>query len=604
MMANDAELSNKKEIVSRECRHVVYCPPPKDGYLTGHTKDLHVIKLQEKDKDGNYHPRVYLDYDRKYPIYVTKPAVRKTHTDKKEFEKLTNLDAYPTRECDKVDTIRKALGIRRQLYGLKAACDSPYVYGTDIPFSSIIKEQINKTVTAMGASTLAVFDVETNMFSVREEIIIACLSFKDRVVQVVDRKFFTGHCIGMSRKEADEYIIRRTTEEWLKWLSEDIIKRKIKLNIVLVDEEIDIVKTIFKYAHEWKPDVIGGWNVVFDIKKCVAAAEHAGVDIADIICDPSVPKPYRYFEIDYGATHRKTASGKHKPLSEHEQWITFKCPASFEIQDTMRVFKAVRVGQPDEISYTLDYQLQKTLKRGKLYTGSVTTDNGTDWHRAMQKEFPFEYMAYNGRDCIGIEEHDEVTFDHAFAIPALLDNTPFKKTPSVPTRQTNYYHFLALEHGKVIASTGTKPWPDYMRKCMALSDWIVMLEPIYLTHEGARCVEENHLQCTNIYVACADIDVTAAYPTASIVMNVSRDTQTKFIISIDGIEEHVVRMTMLNFSGGPVNSAQIMEDIYNFPFIDDIVDYYDAMDSYERNCILEGKKLAQPVSMNREKTTV
>ena len=558
-----------------ECRHVVYCKPAKEARLKGVTDDFHFAKVIEYDDEGKPRPDLKVIKNYKRPFWITKPGCR-NHKDKKEFEDINRLEMYTCKQGDLRDSVVKALNLYvGKNVGFKEICNNPYIYGADIPSTSIIKHTVNSKNSEMSPYTVAVYDIETNMFSEAHETFLASITFKDKALLAVNRSFFDKHIPDTlsDQKEIDDFIASGIIKECHKWLKEDLTKRKINLEIALVDTEIDVVKSCIGKAHEWKPDILTGWNVVFDIKEAEAACKRAGVDIADIFCDPIVPKTHRKFVIQEGKEQRTTASGVSKSQGGANQWVTFDFPATFEIHDAMRDFKFVRTGQPEQLKYSLDYTLKKQIKRNKLKTGSVTTEDGTEWHRQMQMHFPFEYCAYNLFDCISVELLDEKTKDMAFAVPALIRSTIYNKAPSVPRRQTDYYHFLALKNNQVISSCGSE-MPAYLKQCMSLKGWITMLEPHYMTDLGALCIEENRSIRTRIYIACWDLDVTGAYPTNTIVGNVGRDTQTKFIICVKDIDEAIVRKTTLNFSGGPVNSISIMQDMMGMPTLQELLDHY------------------------------
>ena len=102
-----------------------------------------------------------------------------------------------------------------------------------------------------------------------------------------------------------------------------------------------------------------------------------------------------------------------------------------------------------------------------------------------------------------------------------------------------------------------------------------MLPAHLVVDNGLRIIEENPEQSTNIRIFTADLDVSAAYPSNGQVFNVSKETTSKELISIEGLDENTKRMQTINFSGGRTNAVEFANVCYKLPRLDQLVEEWD-----------------------------
>ena len=72
------------------------------------------------------------------------------------------------------------------------------------------------------------------------------------------------------------------------------------------------------------------------------------------------------------------------------------------------------------------------------------------------------------------------------------------------------------------------------------------------------------------------LDVAGAYPTGEIVFNVSKQTTSKELISVAGIDEQTVRMQTINFSAGATNAAEFCQVMYGMPAFPDLLKHFQS----------------------------
>lgn len=107
---------------------------------------------------------------------------------------------------------------------------------------------------------------------------------------------------------------------------------------------------------------------------------------------------------------------------------------------------------------------------------------------------------------------------------------------------------------------------DY--KGLDLKGWIQLLPQNFLIHDGLRCLEDFPDVVTNVRGMVADLDATSAYPTATLVGNVSKKTCVNEVIRIDGLSEETFREQNLSVCLGGVNTLEYFNVMFSMPSMD------------------------------------
>jgi hypothetical protein len=306
------------------------------------------------------------------------------------------------------------------------------------------------------------FDVESDVIHGTNDVIMATLSFGEYVHTAVLKSFFDGYVD----------VENRLRECMQKHLGDIVEKRNIKWSIDLVDSPSQVIISCFNKAHELKPDIMAIWNMDYDVQKIQEMMEKEGIDPGKALSDPCVPDKYKHFRYKQGPKQKVTASGKVTPIKPAAQWHTVYMPASFYIVDAMCAYKHIRTGKPEEVSYSLDYILNKHIKRGKLKFTEADHLTGLDWHKFMQSKYKFEYVIYNVFDCVSMELLDEQTNDLRLSFPMLAGCSDFENFKSQPRRVVDQLHFYVQEHGYVMGTTSDQMSGDDDDDVIGLDDWI------------------------------------------------------------------------------------------------------------------------------------
>ncbi|MNU19701.1 hypothetical protein D3C71_79340 [compost metagenome] len=560
-----------------ECRFATYCPPPERGM-----PDLHVIKEIVHHPDGTQSTNLRQVRDYKSPFWITKEGHR-NHKEKKEWEHLDKLSRYETTRSDQSFNVARALGTPWARGSLRDLCGGElgqYVYGADILSTAVIKRSYQDRFPEVNTPyTSAMFDTETDVLHGTNEIQMATLSSKSKVVTVIKNSFVAGHSNVEDKLRAmlQKYLgsMKMKNKKTKEMDVVDILaQRGIQWEVVFVEREVDIVLEIFKRAHEWKPDFLAIWNIDFDIQKVMRALEKAQIDPATVISDPSVPPEYKFFRYKQGPSVKVTDSGKRMPIKMAARWHTVYCPASFYFIDAMCAYKHIRTGSPEEPSYGLDAILKKHQLGGKLSFEQADHLSGIDWHLYMQEKYPLEYVIYNVWDCVSMEMLDEETTDLSLTLPLFSGCSDFATFKSQPRRTADNLHYFSLKQGRAIGTTSNEMKTDLDKLTIGVDDWIVTLPAHLVTDSGLQVVKQAPFMRTNIRGHVGDLDVSASYPNGGCVFNISRETTFKEIVKIVGVSEEQQRMQGINLSGGHTNAVEWCTSLLGLPQMDTMLNTY------------------------------
>lgn len=542
-------LPAKEDILGYECRFAVFLQNRFSD------QDLHVVKEIVHTKDGRQIPHLRKVYNYKRPFWVAKPAHRK-YEQHREWESVDNLRKFESTQSKLGIYMARALGKPGFNGDVRSLLESPYVYGADILSTTLIKAKyLDAFPNLITPYSVACFDTEKDMINGTEEINMATISFKDKIYTAINKSVFAGY----------PDVINQLKQKMDRYLGEYVKKRNIKWEVELVDSDTDIIINCMNKMHAWKPDFMAIWNINFDLPLMEKALLKKGINPADVFSDPSIEKEFRYFRYKQGPNKRITDSGVVNSLKPAEQWHTLYAPCTSYFIDAMCVYQKIRMQDGAEPSYALDSILQKELGIRKLNFTQAEHLSKVDWHIFMQSKHPFEYVIYNVFDCISMEELDEKTLDLSYTLPLFSEASDFANFKSQPRRLADKLHFECLSKNLVIGVTSSKLKTELDKLTIPIADIIVALPAEMRTNDGLRCIVENENLATNIYAFGADLDIAAAYPTNQAVMNMSKETTKRELISIEGKEWEDVKMQTFNLSGGYTNALEIGTHLLNLP---------------------------------------
>lgn len=573
----------EKEVVARECRFSVHVPKK-----TPEDDDWHMVKENVHYSDGTIEPRIRLIKNFERPMWVTKPAFR-NHKEKKEFEKMDRLMRKSVTQSDLRNAVAKAVGMDWSRGGLRELSANPFIYGTDISSTCIIKQtqyraKWPKAVTAFSVCT---FDTETSMVDEHGTIIMASAAYKDKVVFCVRKDMVEKYSDPKARFET---ACRKYLEPYFN--VEPGKPLPFTVEWLIGDDEVDTVRKVFNRIHEWRPDFVAIWNIDFDITKVLEACKRADINPEDILCDPSVPPQIRRCHYKRGLQRKVTAAGKSQPINPASQWHSLFLTASFYVIDAMCVYRLLRLSKQELSEYNLDYVLKANNLKGKLNFTEADGYEKDSWHTFMQTNFIFEYMVYNIIDSYAMLMLDKKTKDLSNTLPDFAASTDFWDFNSQPKRLRDAMFWYGLaKHNRVIGTVAPRPKEkevavyvpqsgdgedfidedeegggegDEEMTVLSRKGWVLTL-PAHLNVLGLKLLKNQPHWHTLFRAFTYDSDAVSAYPSAAIISNYSKATTKKELTGVRGVPESVFRLQNLNVLLGPVNSNDYCRTMMNMP---------------------------------------
>lgn len=555
-------MSENKTPIARECRFAVHIPSRHPS-----VPDLHIVKEQLHYADGSMKPNVRFIKDYMRQFGIVKPSQR-TYQDGREWESLDNLLIKEVTQSKLRDEVAKMLDKGWSNDPLKKLAQSPYLYGTDITSTSLIKKMyMDKYPDYNTPYTIATYDVETDVVNGTDEVLMATVIFKKEIFIAVVKSFVRGH--------AHLETLLQTAAQ--KYIGTELEQLGMKITLRVCDDVVGVIRESFAKVHEMKPDFLAIWNMDYDIPKILANLEKYRIDPKEIFCDPAVPASVRICKYKQGPKKKITASGKVIPINPAMQWHTLVCTASFYVIDAMCAYKHIRLGEQEEPSYSLDAILRKKINKKKLTFEQADAYSGLKWHEFMQSNYPIEYMVYNIYDCLSMIELDNTTKDLQYTLPTFSATTDFWNFKSQPRRIADALHFFALEKGCMMGTVGSVDEPveiersedpedeqEEESKTLDLTGWILTL-PAHMSVLGLPLIEEDPTVRTGIRAFVFDSDASSAYPSATSVANVSKTTTKRELISMEGVDEETFRMQNLNLILGRVNALEYSHEMFSAP---------------------------------------
>lgn len=573
-------MTTKRKVVNKKCIHVKNIKNNEDLF-----SDLTVIKERIKYDDGTEEPRVRYIENIQRPFWVEKKR-NQTYKDKKETRPRSEMDEYWCTQSELPFRVKKVLGVREPGRSLRKLARSPYVYGLDNDVTVMVKRQLDKRYNGKYGDwtpelSMAVLDYETDMESGEDFIVeMGSVTMKDKWVCVVDRNFFEKKGITDYEERMGEYIDR--------YLGADATKRGVKdFAVEFVDSEIEVVKRLFAKLHEWKPDVVSVWNLDFEIKRTMDACRRAGIPYGDVFVDPQVSEAYSDVSWIPDEGNKEKADGSSSTKDASDKWHKLTAACSWQFIDNMSLYRMLRAVEQKLGSYSLDGVLNhvfegkvKKMKFDKLH-GVIP--NTPEWHKVMQKKFPFEYVCYNIFDCVVMEILDEKEGDVSKKLMTYVGISNWMKAKSNPTRLADAYHFFLQENfDRVLCSTSDRMKHVFDKFTLPKADWVVTLDntlPItrgngYNPYLKDKNGEDLYDLPTKIFLHTYDIDVEGAYPTNELTLNVGRDTTLVEVCEVDGQTRHQHMSVCVNLTNADGNGSRICREVLGYASNDELYEEF------------------------------
>lgn len=545
-------------IKSVECKHVTFV---KSQDQDAPFDDCNIAKLIIHTHDGQSIPVLKPFVNFKRPFFLVKKQYQ-NFTGRKEWEELKKLDRYESTQTNLTRTIAQRQGYGDPRARLNVLARNQYLFGADISTEVLIKANyMNTYKDSFTPNKVAVIDYETDMQrGTGEDPIIGSITMKDKAFIGVMRSYLDGVAAP----------IEQINLALKKYLGDLIEKRGIEFEIEIFDSRAEMVHQILQRAHQWKPDIVTYWNMLFDMEVMKDTLEAEGYSLARSFCDPSIPDKWKYFHLKIGSKTRETANGHMMNLANYERWHTVTAPAHFVHIDAMATYYQIRKAKGKEPSYTLDYTLKKHLGEGKLYiTGGTSNakEGSAEWHVDMQRNFKIEYIVYNVFDNIGVELLNEKTKDLETQISILTGFSKYSDFTSNPrvTADKLYFHCLNMETPHVTGCVSDKMKEELDQLLPNRDGWIVTLPAYMVFNDGMEMLEELPGVKSSVWRFVSDADIGSTYPNGEIIMNLSKQTTMMEFGKIKGVPTHKQQLIGINVTGGPANATMLAIEVLKAP---------------------------------------
>lgn len=523
-----------------------------------------VEKIEHTDDNGvvttTENLRYFQDPYRSY--WLTKPYLRRQYDHKKEFEKIENLEMFTCRDSELENHLAYNLGytMSYRKRDLRSLCQSPYVYGADIPTETLIKQDyLSKTPAGKVATyTRGGFDIETE---VRGDKRINIITF------IHEHHIYTAalreYCRIYNDGSTSDYVMA-TEDDCLKvidrMLGNYIALHHFELTFKICDTELDVIKWIFSCIHKEKTNFIGIWNMGFDLPKVLERIEALGADPAEIMCPPEVPKQFRY--VKYSPDHSKNL----QHFTDKWDWAAIAGYSQF--LDSMCLYARLRKVYGRDPSYSLDDISNKELGQGKLHFGAITN------HFLMQNYNFLEYIAYNINDVM-IMMLMEWKNNDMRAVAGLCGVSPLREFAHQTTMLRNDAFVYGKAHGHIPASVSTNMYDKFDDAQLKAGGTV--LPPNKATGVGTDIVKELPRRSTLAGLYANDLDFSSMYPSTVSSMNVSKETALFTTIKINGYPEEMIESFFSNIIQPEINADYICTTFFGMP------DYEEMLSLFEQS---------------------
>jgi DNA polymerase elongation subunit (family B) len=538
--------------------HSLYKP-----YSKYDPNDVIIVKERHVNKSDN----TYIQKLKYYPhpsrrYWITKEGIRETYTEKKETELLEYVNEYVSEERFLSRDIKKYLKFNEEdlqrFISLRELCDSPYIYGVDLPIEILVKKRYKDQEPQTSIQyTFGTFDIETSVFE-DQRINVFTTSIK-RTVRTSILKSFLDEKYHDNLDLLKAHVINRlqglvNLKTIDIYTSTDQSDPSIwQWDIKICNNEYEMIQYNFHHIHELKPDFMGGWNARFDltyILKRLKVLQSLNViqgRIEDVLCHPDVPLEYRYIKY-----HEDTKKVDHFILN----WDWFYCSGYTQFIDLMRLYGYLRKAKGLEPSYALNNILKKELNLQKLSFGNVAD------HATMQKEYFDDYIAYNIYDTIPLLLLEEKNHDIDSA-NAILGNCTFEKFNKTSVRISSSFYFYCLKHGRVPATVGKNMINEADKLMTAVGG--AVLEPFRTKGSSIQLLKEIDIE-TLVFGHVSDLDFAAMYPNIIMAFNLSKETKIGTILKINNSNNlNLIEDCVSAIEASQENSVILGSRLFNLP---------------------------------------
>lgn len=497
--------------------------------------------------------KVRIIKDPKRPIWITKPQYR-TFTQTRECSDVHECDMFVVPQKELARFISKHLGLPSWT-SLRKACRNPFVHAGDIDVRMVVKKKYKDSCAeSPTAYKLGALDIENSVLGGREVIVITYIDASSQQIFTGILKSFMPEGVTVDQIKAMfwEKIpeFRNNLKESARALFD---KNEFKLNMEIIDGELELIRWIFDKIHKCKPDFVSTWST-YDVTYILERLTFHKINPKHIFCHPSIPDQYKFF--NYEKDKRSLKKGHWT-----DKWDWVYASGYTQFVDAMCLYSRNRKAAGREPSYKLNDVCTKCIGAGKI-------DFGNDNHYTMQKfRFP-EYVVYNIFDVLLmnvleaqeqdiptlIELADDGLLSDYAKQSVQLKNFWFDYCSSIKKVPGSVGGNVALESDEEISNTGG-----------------TVLSPLLAIDTGVPAITESD-RLTGMHICVCDMDVESQYPSLTEAANISKQTKVMTVIDIMGYPKSCIEDFFLHAADTDANAVYLGSKYFGLPTFDEMLD--------------------------------
>ena len=395
--------------------------------------------------------------------------------------------------------------------------NSPYLYQADIDIEDFYRFNFSKTHPRTSNTAIkirkAFADIEVDQKDVEGTTAngdnpIAPVN----CIQYFDSPTMTMYAFVLTKGLEDnpDFIdVRNNTQKFIEeFLSDDDFDEDIHYNIWFYNTEEDLFLSFWNIVNKTEPDFCGIWNIAFDIPYLWRRAHMLNMDVADMVCHPSVPQEMK--RVNYQADSQRfskagetfTKAKKHFALMW--DWPSISGYTQFYDQMSLYANQRKRTMEP---SYKLDDISYKELKFRKVsLTGknlNIRTAAYDDFKTFLQYAIKDTYILYKLEKKVEDLEKYMMT----------AGITQLEKGVSISYVLKNLLMQLFDREDRIIGN-------NVMYDIFESVNGAIVADPQLLDLSGLKIMGQSSL----VYDHTIDLDASSEYPNLMISFNIAKNT--------------------------------------------------------------------------------
>lgn len=458
----------------------------------------------------------------KMDVYITKPQYRDYDYNMSDIE-LEKVDKVSleygrlTTEIPKVlkdDQLSKMVQAcfdNRDYAGLKRVHWNKNVFGSDMDIENYtyIQWMANYYNNLQKKPSCVYLDIETDIYHntgfAKPETCPVDL------VTIIDAETMTSHTFLLKTKDnplIEPFIkdINSFREELHEAFDESY--GRLTYKFYAYDDEVELLRDLFKLINSLKRTFVFVWNMSFDIPFIIKRLEHLGVDPRDIICDQAFPVKECYYVVDT------------RHFDRANKGDYFRCSSYSKYLCQLNSYAAIRKGGHSIPSYRLNNIGKRELNDEKL-DYSEDGDIKTLSRRNYKK-----YVMYNIKDVLLQLGVGNKTKDADFIyLNSLSTFTKYDKIFKQTVFLYNVAYVNYLKQGYIIGNNinndYSKPEDEDIELLEEKADGALVTDPLLNKNVGKIIMG---FRSKFIYNNVIDMDFSSMYPNIIIAFNISRRT--------------------------------------------------------------------------------